>query len=259
MKKPIRLLPFYTQYRTWIWATVALLVLFWGIRQCRSEADEPNWPVVSAFGIKMPTQYTVHGIDISHHNRRINWKRVRAVRGNGLRLQFVFLKATEGATRQDDAFKTNWAAARKAGMRRGAYHFFHPRRDAQKQADNFIQHVTLEPGDFVPVLDAEIERGLSEAEIVAGLKTWLDAVEAHYQARPMIYTNPHFYKKYIAGHFDDYPLWIADYSSKSLKNYDSRRLYLWQHSQNGRIDGIPGQVDVNVFLQAPDRILEICL
>jgi lysozyme len=248
----------YRRYRRWVWAMAALLLLIWGIRQFRG-TDEPDWPTVSAFGIKMPVQYAVHGLDVSHHNRRINWQRVRAVRGSGIRLQFVFLKATEGITRQDDAFAQNWQAARRAGMRRGAYHFFHPRRDAARQADNYIRHVTLKPGDFVPVLDAEIERGLSEEDMVAGLKTWLTVVEAHYQARPMIYTNPHFYKKYIAGHFDSYPLWIADYSSKALKNYDSRRLYIWQHSQDGQVDGVPGRVDVNVFLREPDRIGEICL
>ncbi len=249
---------YYTRYRILIWAVIALLLLVWGIRRCRPTA-EPEWPVVKAFGIKMPTQYAVHGIDVSHHNRRIDWKKVRAVRGSGIRLDFVFLKATEGATRQDDDFARNWSAARKAGMRRGAYHFFHPRRDATKQAQNYIQHVKLQPGDFVPVLDAEIERGLSQEAMIEGMKTWLTVVEDYYQARPMIYTNPHFYKKYIAGHFDGYPLWIADYSSKSLTTYDPKRLYIWQHSQDGRIDGVAGRVDVNVFLPEPNRIGEICL
>jgi lysozyme len=249
----------YARYWPVIWGGLLLLGLAWGWRSCTRPADDHNWQLVKPFGIRLPMSYTVHGIDVSHHNRRINWKRVRAMQADGVRLRFAFLKATEGATHTDREFALNWREARKAGMRRGAYHFYHPRRDARKQADNYIRRVTLQPGDFVPVLDVEIERGLPTDEMVAGIRVWLERIEAHYGVRPMIYTNAHIYKKYIAKPFADYPLWIADYSNPTLARYPANRLYIWQHNETGRVEGVHGHVDFNVFTRAPEQISEICL
>ena len=102
-----------------------------------------NWRFVKAFGIRLPMHYGIHGIDVSRHNDRIDWSRVRRVEADGVRLQFVFIKATEGATMADKNFDKNWKEARRIALHRGAYHFYHPTRDPLKQANNFISHVTL--------------------------------------------------------------------------------------------------------------------
>ncbi|AQG82461.1 glycoside hydrolase [Spirosoma montaniterrae] len=218
-----------------------------------------NWQTVRAFGIRLPMRYGIHGIDVSKHNARIDWKRVQQMKADGVRLQFVFIKATEGATLTDKNFKTNWAGARKANLRRGAYHFYHPTRDPIKQATNFINRVELSEGDFAPVVDFEVTNGQSETTILDGLRLWLETVEEHYHVRPIIYTNGNLYKRYIRGQLDDYPLWIADYSTTHLRDYDPDKLYLWQHNQNGWVQGIRGMVDFNVFVMDENRMKEICL
>jgi len=218
-----------------------------------------EWRYVEPFGIRMPLHYSIHGIDVSHHNSRINWQRVRQMEAEGIGLRFVFVKATEGATLVDRQFKVNWKEARRAGLQRGAYHFFHPRRDADKQARNFIRNVQLEPGDFAPVLDFELDRGVPREKLLADLRHWLEVVEDHYGVRPIIYTNSHFYKAYIRDNFDDYPLWLADYSRQHLADFRTDRLFFWQHNASGWVDGIRGQVDFNVFVPDSTRIREVCL
>lgn len=220
---------------------------------------KPQWRFFADYGIRLPVDYTIHGIDVSHHNRRIDWQKVRNMEADGVTLQFVFMKATEGATLVDRQFRTNWRGAHTVGLKRGAYHFYLPRRDPQKQAQNFIRTVTLAPGDFAPVLDFEKTSGLPADKLLDDLRIWLTAIEAHYHVKPIIYTNGHLYSEYIAGNFDDYPLWIADYSREHLRTYNARKLYFWQHNKSGWVRGIRGQVDFNVFLMEPEQMDDICL
>jgi lysozyme len=242
-----------------LWISLALLFLFgiWVVRSWKH--DNMDWRFVKAFGINLPMRYGIHGIDVSRHNDRIDWKQVRQLQADGVRLQFVFIKATEGATLFDKHYKKNWREAKKSELRRGAYHFYHPTRDPLKQATNFIDHVTLETGDFAPVVDFEVINGQSDETVINGLRLWLETVEEHYNIRPIIYTNRTLYRHYVKGHLDEYPLWIADYSTKHLRAYDEDKLYLWQHSQNGWVKGIKGRVDFNVFVMDDDQVADICL
>ncbi len=238
-------------------ALFLLLVSIWRLRTV--ERDDQNWQLVPALGIRVPLRYAIHGIDVSRHNSRIDWQRVSQVQVNGTPLQFVFIKATEGATLADKSFAKNWKGAGLAGLRRGAYHFYHPTRDPIRQADNFIRQVTLESGDFAPVLDFEVMNGQPDANILRDLQIWLDAVEDHYDHKPIIYTNAYLYNRFIKGHLFNYPLWIADYSNPQLRNYDRTNLYIWQHNKSGYVAGISGLVDINTFVQDPDDLRAICL
>ncbi|WP_234734285.1 glycoside hydrolase family 25 protein [Tellurirhabdus bombi] len=250
----------YRTRKTLVLPLLAIAVLFglwWLFRE--GEVQKREWHYIPDFGIRVPTAYPIHGIDVSHHNKKINWQKVRRIQANGIGLQFVFVKATEGVTLVDRQFKTNWREAGKAGLKRGAYHFYHPRRDAEKQAKNFIKTVDLDAGDFAPVLDFEIDWNVNSEKLIADLQLWLNLVENHYGVKPIIYTNRHFYRRYIAGNFDDYPLWLADYTKEHLDDYQTERLYFWQHNKGGSVSGIRGQVDFNVFLFDSTRVQEVCL
>jgi len=213
-----------------------------------------QWTFVSNFGIKLPLRYQIHGIDISHHNDHINWNKLKNAEGKNVRIDFVYIKATEGATHIDKRFKFNWEEAERAGIKRGAYHFYNPRRHSTLQANNFISQVRLKKGDLPPVLDLEVTGGKPDDIIIKGVRNWLGIVEKHYGVKPVIYINEHFYKRYIAGNFDDYPLWLAGYSRTHLNDLAAdHQVVLWQHSEKGWVDGIKGFVDFNVFLYSPEH------
>ncbi|TAF94543.1 MAG: glycoside hydrolase [Cytophagia bacterium] len=208
-----------------------------------------QWVHVSQLGIRMPLRYTTHGIDVSHHNDNINWDKLRQMRFEDLRLQFVFVKATEGTSLIDTDFGRNWQQADAVGLYRGAYHFYVPWKNPAPQAANFIKTVKLKKGDLPPVLDFEIgTNAFSREQVIKNLKMWLVLVENHYGVRPIIYTNADFYKRYIKDNLDQYPLWIADYSRHTLDRYDSANILFWQHSQTGWVSGVRTPVDYNVFL-----------
>lgn len=185
--------------------------------------------------------YSVHGIDVSAYQGRINWPEVARHH-----VKFAFIKATEGVTLRDQRFRRNWDAARQAGVFRGAYHYFQPNYDGAQQANLFTRTVPLAPGDLPPVLDVEHAEFHDVATMRRNVAVWLRLVERHYGVRPILYSNYSFYKRHLAGHFDKYPLWLAHYEVPA-PSLPREKWIIWQHSDEGYIPGIRGTVDFNVF------------
>ena len=200
---------------------------------------------LKGYGVCMPHGYQVHGIDISHYQGDINWKMLEQTRQGKFPISFIFMKATEGGDYADDKFVANFDSARAHGFIRGAYHFYNPKTDANKQADFFIQSVKLEPGDLPPVLDIE-KKGKDMKKLQQDLKVWLRKVESHYGVKPIIYASYKFKTRYLNDSvFNSYPYWIAHYYVDSVR-YDGDWKF-WQHTDVGTLPGIDEKVDLNVF------------
>ena len=198
--------------------------------------------------ISYPDGYEIHGIDISHHQGKINWQDLK---DHGMidefPVRFVMIKATEGATRIDPNFEDNFYQAREYGFTRGAYHFYSVHSAAQPQAAFFIRKVKLENGDLPPVLDVEHKpKNQTDEEFKQSVLQWLDIVEKHYGVKPIIYTYYKFKTRYLSDPvFDDYPYWIAHYYVDSVE-YQGKWKF-WQHTDVGRLPGIKGNVDFNIY------------
>ncbi|MDQ2769978.1 MAG: glycoside hydrolase family 25 protein [Bacteroidota bacterium] len=192
--------------------------------------------------------YSVHGIDVSAYQGRIDWPEVARNR-----VRFAFIKASEGSSLRDPRFARNWQSARAAGVLCGAYHYFQPNRDGAQQARLFIDTVPLAPGDLPPVLDVEAPSFHDVAMMRREIAVWLKLVETHYGVRPILYSNHSFYQRHLAGHFDDYPLWLAHYEVAHPKLARSKWI-IWQHSDEAYVPGIRGVVDFNVFQGTLDQL-----
>lgn len=200
---------------------------------------------LKGYGICMPSGYQVHGIDISHYQGDINWNMLKQTRQGQFPISFIFMKATEGGDYSDDKFVANFDSAKAHGFIRGAYHFYNPKTDANKQADFFIRSVKLEPGDLPPVLDIE-KKGKDIKKLQADLKVWLRKVESHYGVKPIIYASYKFKTRYLNDSvFNSYPYWIAHYYVDSVR-YEGDWKF-WQHTDVGTLPGIDEKVDLNVF------------
>jgi lysozyme len=203
---------------------------------------------MKAYGICVPCCYDVHGIDVSHYQGNIDWDAVKRGSNEDFPIEFVFMKATEGGDLADEAFAANFENAGKCGFIRGAYHFFSPKTDPQKQADYFINNVHLCSGDLPPVLDVEtVGKGKdSQKRLRDNVLVWLQRVESHYGVKPIIYASYKFTEKYLNDSiFNTYPYWIAHYYVDSVR-YEGKWQF-WQHSDVGTVPGIDNDVDLNVF------------
>ena len=198
--------------------------------------------------VSYPEGYEIHGIDISHHQGKIDWQELKD-KGviDKFPIRFVMIKATEGASQIDENFRENFYQAREHGFTRGAYHFYSVHSSAADQARFFIRQVKLENGDLPPVLDVEHKpKKQSDEEFKASVLEWLDIVERHYGVKPIIYTYYKFKTRYLNDPiFDDYPYWIAHYYVDKVE-YDGPWKF-WQHTDVGRLPGIKGDVDFNIY------------
>lgn len=219
-------------------------------------STSPSYP---NFGINLPGEYVLHGIDVSRHQRYIDWDAVSKMNQNDIGISFAFIKASEGRTVIDEYFNENWKASKENGILRGAYHFFRPHLTAQEQASLFIRQVPkLSKGDLPPVLDIEMKGSCPPARLKKNLKLWLVLVEKHYGMAPILYTNYGFYKRFLMGkEFKKYPLWIAHYKSPDINNIVDN-WFFWQHSDRGHVNGINGGVDFNVFNGDIEELKKLC-
>ena len=200
---------------------------------------------MKGYGVCMPVGYSMHGIDVSHYQGDINWKMLKQTRQGKFPVEFIFMKATEGGDFSDDRFVANFDSAKVHGFIRGAYHFYNPKTDADKQADFFIRSVKLEPGDLPPVLDIEM-KSKDMKKLQEDLKIWLRKVEDHYGVKPIIYASYKFKTKYLNDSiFNTYPYWIAHYYVDSVRYQGEWKF--WQHTDVGTLPGIDEKVDLNVF------------
>lgn len=201
-----------------------------------------------------PAVPLLHGIDVSHYQSYIDWNAVQTRHS----FDFAFVKATEGQDFTDSLFCRNWDALGKLGVRRGAYHFFRSYGCGIEQAQHFLETVDMRAGDIAPVLDFETTDGMPREVMLEEARIWLQLVEASLHVKPIIYTNQHFYEKYLAGVFDHYPLWIARYSSEQPALSNGKDWFFWQYSNEGCIDGISQKTDLNVFVGTPALLDALC-
>ena len=199
--------------------------------------------------------FEVHGIDVSHYQKKINWHKVASQD-----IDFAFIKATEGETYKDSFFCENWAGMKAAGIRRGAYHFFRPTLSAEAQAINFIEMADLGDGDFIPILDVEVTDGISPKQFRQQMDSWLQIVENHFKVKPIIYTYQNFFNDNLAGHYENHPIWVARYSSWRKPHLKSKQDWqFWQYGNKGQLKGIDGPVDFNVFKGNENELEKFCI
>ena len=187
------------------------------------------------------------GIDVSRWQGTIDWQVVRA---DGIR--FAAIRATVGDFYTDDKFAANWQAAQDAGVFRCAYHVLRPDNDAVAQIDRF-ESVVAEAGDLPHVLDVELTGDQPDSVIQDRTFESLQEMEARFGRKPLVYTADWFWTPHIGAQpwVDDYDLWVANYYWPQVKTPKIPAGWMvwriWQHTNQGRVSGIQGNVDRNWY------------
>lgn len=212
------------------------------------------------------TSERIYGIDISRHQHEkghqrfgINWNQLRITslgkrhdtEGRTFPVSFMYIKSTEGITIHNRYFANDYANAKKKGIHVGAYHFFSTRTSAQEQANWFLRNTIIHHDDFPPVLDVEpsdeqINQMGGGEELMRRVRQWLKIVEQRTGKRPILYVNQMFINTYMQDAADikqHNNIWIARYGEYK----PDVKLVYWQLTPDGRVDGITGPVDINVF------------
>jgi lysozyme len=186
----------------------------------------------------------VQGIDVSHHQDTVAWRRVRQAG-----IQFAFIRVSDGMTVSDPRFAQHWIGARRAGILRGAYQYFRPEESPIAQADLLIAAIRRDAGELPPVIDVEIDSGMPPAQLEARVRAWIERVRAQLRIEPIVYTGPAFWRDRVGGaDLSSQPLWLAHYTQSCPTVPEPwARWTFWQHTDRGVVPGIEGTVDLNLF------------
>lgn len=252
-KNPFRRIPSYV-----LWLSLSALAVIYVIFFYRTFVGPYSFRWKALYGNVTYPAGTVRGIDISHYQENIDWDKLRNAQIQGSPVSFVFVKATEGTNILDENFNQNFFNAKKNDMIRGAYHFFSTSSSAKAQAKYYCKMVQLDENDLPPILDVEKINHLTPKQLQKEVLTWMNIVEKHYGTTPILYTYYKFRKDYLnSPEFDRYPYWIAHYYVDSLEYKGDWKF--WQHTDAGKVDGIKGNVDINLFNGTYEDLLDMTI
>ena len=187
------------------------------------------------------------GIDVSYHQGMIDWKKVKA---SGI--DFVIIRAGYGKNTMDEKFIENIVGATTAGIKNiGIYWFIYASgiADARLNAEKCQEIIRLHKEHINLKIwadweyDSDKRNPQTKVGRTAIVKTFLHAMEEKgYDVG--VYANP----DYLENKFEDlseYPLWLAKYSSDKGEYTP----YIWQYSSKGSVQGINGNVDMNILYE----------
>jgi lysozyme len=203
----------------------------------------------------MTEQEFSNGIDVSHHNGIIDWKKVK-VSG----IHYAMIKATDSVNGQiwrDPMFSTNWKKAKEAEISVGAYHYFRALANTPDEQITGISQQLLENNFALTkdllAIDVE-ETGNKEAtrdQMADNLNLLLQGLARKGFLHLLIYCSPSYWENKVAWEkydFSCYSLWIAHWQITQPKiptTWKNKGWRWWQTTNKGNVDGISGDVDLN--------------
>lgn len=195
--------------------------------------------------------FMVQGLEISEAHDPVDWFEVKKTR----EVQFVYARASMGATGRDERFPMHWAGLHQAEMRRGAIHVFSLCQLAADQAGNLVGALVSAGApapDALPVaLDLAFQPGCAahpEREVVLGeIARFIKGVEGATGKPVILRVTPEFEKRYRVSRAIPRKLWGVQ--NFFPPDYFDKRWTMWQASTYRRFPGISGTVNWNVMVK----------
>lgn len=193
------------------------------------------------------------GIDVSSHQKNIDWKKVKE---DGV--EFAILRlgyrgyGESGKIVIDSSFEQNYKKAREQGIEIGVYFFSQAISidEVKEEADFVMKNLQGKEIAYPVVYDLERIKNdtartdnLTEDEITKMMLEFCKIIEQNGYT-PCIYGNAKtFTTKTKLEQFNSYQKWYADYQEKPIYPYEFN---IWQYTETGKINGITGNVDIDI-------------
>jgi len=194
----------------------------------------------------------VKGIDCSKWQGNINWEEVKKAG-----YSFAIIRDGYGKTGIDKMFEVNYQGAKRAGLNVGVYHYSYAdsTADAKKEAEFCLKNIEGKQFEFPIVYDIEDSEmlALTTEQRTNCCYAFCEAIEnAGYYA--MVYANPNWLKNYLYGDklTSVFDLWLAQWGAKE----PSYQCGIWQHTDQGKVPGIIGNVDLDISYKNYPEIMK---
>jgi lysozyme len=188
-------------------------------------------------------RHPARGVDVSHHQGAVDWRAVARDR-----IDFAYLKTTEGSGFTDPRFLENARRAARAGLRVGGYHFFSTCSPGAPQAEHFVSVLAGSAARTLPpAVDLELVGNCAEPppreELLREVRAFIDVVERERGQRVVVYAFPDFESRYRFAPELDRRQWVRRLGTRP----PARDWWLWQRADDARVTGIEGPADLNVM------------
>lgn len=198
----------------------------------------------SYFGISKSKEPLMKGIDVSVHNGSINWQKVK-----NAGIQFAILRAGYGRelSQKDARFEENYRNAKAVGIPVGAYWYSYAMSEdeARLEADVFLSVIKGKQFEMPVYFDLEEKKqfDLGKEKVSAIMRAFLEKVEkAGYFVG--LYGSASSLTTHTADDIKSrYTIWLAHWTEQT--NY-SGAYGIWQYSSEGKVNGISGNVDIDI-------------
>ncbi len=191
------------------------------------------------------------GIDVSKWNKEIDWDKVKNAGVDYAIIRVGYRGATTGSLIEDPYFEKNIKGATAAGLPVGVYFFTQAvsEVEAVEEASAVIELCKNYKIDYPVFIDSESLGGNGRADALDGdMRTkvcmaFCKTVEAA-GYRAGVYASRNWLNEMLdMDQLDDYVVWLAEYRDVPLyQGY----YHMWQYTSKGSIDGIEGNVDLNL-------------
>ena len=196
---------------------------------------------------------TLLGLDVSAHQEEIDWQAVAAAGFEFVMIRVGYRGYETGLLQADAYAQANYAGAKAAGLKVGAYMFSQAisRKEAMEEARFALEQIRGWELDLPLVYDWErVKAGTRtdgvDARTVTDCALGFCALVEAVGKESMVYFNPHHGKNYFYLHeLEQYPFWLAYYTDKMDYPY---KFEMWQYTDSGNVPGIEGGADINIML-----------
>lgn len=195
------------------------------------------------------------GIDVSKYNTKVDWNKVSSDD-----ISFIFARAGfrgygSGDIIDDDTFEGHVKGARQAGIDVGVYFFTQAvnAKEGREEAEYVLDRIKGMNITYPIAIDVEkVNNSSARAENIS-MEDRTQAViafcerikEAGYT--PMVYGNVKCFMSMLdMTQLEEYEKWFAYYDTEMYFPYEVR---CWQYSEKGKISGIKGDVDLNIWFE----------
>ena len=204
-------------------------------------------------GLKKYGESSLCGIDVSSYNGNIDWARVK---NSGIDFAMIRIGGRgygeSGVLYSDDNAMQYIRDAKAQGIKVGVYFFSQAvnETEAIEEADYIYSLLGNTELDFPIGFDWEVIENdtartdnVTNEELTNCARAFCDRVIERGNT-PIIYSESYeFYNKYDINKLSDIDLWYCEYAETPVFDYE---FSMWQYSCTGQLDGIDGNVDLNI-------------
>jgi GH25 family lysozyme M1 (1,4-beta-N-acetylmuramidase) len=192
------------------------------------------------------------GIDVSKYQTGINWTKVKNAGINFVMIRCGYRGYGSGVLVEDPMYKSHISGAKAAGLRVGVYFFSQAINEAEAVEEaSMAVALAKKYGINMPIaIDSEYANGgsgradgLSKSARTAVTKAFCNTVKSAGYT-PMVYASKSWFSTHLdVSQLSSYRIWVAHYADKC--GYTGK-YHIWQNTDKGKVDGVPGYVDMNI-------------